>query len=134
MTLVVDASVAIKWFFEEEQYVEARALLSEGMPIIAPSIVLAEMANAVWKRWRRGELAQEDVKRSMSLLAGPFTTLYPLEDLLGEAGRFAVTLNHPVYDCFYLALARREHAPLVTADRKLAALANRLDLRVQSFG
>jgi predicted nucleic acid-binding protein len=28
-------------------------------------------------------------------------------------------LRHPVYDCFYLALAEREDATLVTADRRL---------------
>ncbi len=31
----------------------------------------------------------------------------------------AVDLRHPVYDCFYLALAEAEEAPLVTADRRL---------------
>ena len=35
----------------------------------------------------------------------------------------ACHLDHPVYDCLYLALARREAAVLLTADQKLMALA-----------
>jgi predicted nucleic acid-binding protein len=31
----------------------------------------------------------------------------------------ARVLDHPVYDCFYLALAQKEAAALVTADRRL---------------
>jgi predicted nucleic acid-binding protein len=40
-----------------------------------------------------------------------------------EALALACHLDHPVYDCLYLALARREAAVLLTADQKLMALA-----------
>jgi predicted nucleic acid-binding protein len=32
--------------------------------------------------------------------------------------RIAISLQHPVYDCFYLALAQAEDCPLVTADQR----------------
>ena len=52
--------------------------------------------------------------------------------LADEALRIAVAINHPAYDCFYLALARREAAPLVTADKRLAAAAQRVpDIEVR---
>ena len=35
------------------------------------------------------------------------------------ATRIAIELDHPAYDCVYLALARRRGAPLVTSDQKL---------------
>ncbi|MEB3297655.1 MAG: hypothetical protein VKL23_08995 [Cyanobacteriota bacterium] len=38
----------------------------------------------------------------------------------------ACHLNHPVYDCLYLALARREAASLISSDRRLNALAERV--------
>jgi len=31
----------------------------------------------------------------------------------------SLALDHPVYDCFYLALAEREQSVVVTADRRL---------------
>ena len=47
----------------------------------------------------------------------------PDRHLQVEALALACHLDHPVYDCLYLALARREAAVLLTADQKLIALA-----------
>ena len=41
--------------------------------------------------------------------------------LAAPALELARELGHPVYDCVYLALARRRNAPLITLDRKLTA-------------
>jgi predicted nucleic acid-binding protein len=38
----------------------------------------------------------------------------------------ALLQDHPIYDCFYLALAEREHLPIVTADGRLLAAARKL--------
>ena len=43
-----------------------------------------------------------------------------------EALALACHLNHPVYDCLYLALARREAAAVLTADKRLMALAEQV--------
>ena len=50
----------------------------------------------------------------------------PDRHLLAEALALACHLDHPVYDCLYLALARREAAVLVTADQRLQQLAARV--------
>lgn len=42
--------------------------------------------------------------------------------------------DHPIYDCFYLALALKEDAPLVTADRKLAILAKKAGIAAELLG
>lgn len=52
---------------------------------------------------------------------GPmFTHLVPLQALQDQAHSLALRRDHSVYDCFYVALAMREGAPLLTADRRLA--------------
>jgi predicted nucleic acid-binding protein len=48
-----------------------------------------------------------------------FTELWPAVWLAGRAFEIAAELRHPVYDCLYVALAEREGATLVTADRHL---------------
>jgi predicted nucleic acid-binding protein len=53
-------------------------------------------------------------------LAGLFTRLHAAEGLARQAVRIACDLDHPVYDCVYLALADRENASMVTADRRLS--------------
>ncbi len=49
-----------------------------------------------------------------------FTRLVPLQALQDQALDVALRRDHPAYDCFYVALATREAAPLLTADRRLA--------------
>jgi predicted nucleic acid-binding protein len=50
----------------------------------------------------------------------------PDRHLQVEALALACHSDHPVYDCLYLALARREAAVLLTADQKLMALATQV--------
>jgi predicted nucleic acid-binding protein len=47
--------------------------------------------------------------------------LAPMRQLLGAATALAVALDHPAYDCVYLALAESLACDLVTADRGLSA-------------
>ena len=54
--LVVDASVAVKWFLPEAQSDAARALLGSGHDLIAPELVYAELGIALVKRVRKGEI------------------------------------------------------------------------------
>jgi predicted nucleic acid-binding protein len=55
-----------------------------------------------------------------------FAQLVPTELLLPQAMQLSRSLDHSVYDCCYLALAMRENAPLITADRRLIEVARRL--------
>ena len=49
-----------------------------------------------------------------------FTSIVDLRPLAAAALDLALRRDHPAYDCFYVALAMREAAPLATADRRLA--------------
>jgi predicted nucleic acid-binding protein len=121
MTLVVDASVALKWFIGEDGSDLAVALLSSGEPLIAPDLVLAEVCNAAWKSLRRHEIDQAQFDEVATDVTQVFQRLVPLDRLVRPAAALARALDHPVYDCFYLALAEAENVPLVTADRRLVA-------------
>jgi predicted nucleic acid-binding protein len=56
----------------------------------------------------------------------PLDLLVPDEELRLRALEIALNLKHPIYDCFYLALAEREGAALISADRKLIAAGKRV--------
>ena len=64
--VVVDASVAIKWFVPEVHAVAARRLLQEGMTLLAPDLIWAEVANALWRKWREKELSAETVQEILT--------------------------------------------------------------------
>ena len=118
--LIVDASVAIKWFKQEHD-----SLLAELVPLAdaltAPEFMLAELCNAGWKAYRRGLLTAAQADAIPAAVRPYVAHLRPLEPLASRAVVVARALDHPVYDCFYLALAEREAVPLVTADARLLA-------------
>ena len=123
MSLVIDASVALKWVLDEPGGAEAEALLDEAL--IAPGLWLIEAANALWKRAGRGEISPDEAaERLQALLNAPVATPRA-EDDLASALSLASQLAHPVYDCLYLALAIREDTQVVTADTRFFAVAER---------
>lgn len=112
---VVDASVAIKWVVDEVDSSAAISLADHDL--IAPDLLLIECANALWAKARRGELAPLEVEERTAALASSPIELVSQADLLADALRLALHLEHPVYDCLYLALAKRRGISVVTADR-----------------
>jgi predicted nucleic acid-binding protein len=126
MNLIVDASVAVKWFFREPDSQSALALREQDFDFMAPDLVLAEIGNAAWKKRMRDEIDAAQavfVMRQAPLL---FSSLVPIAELAEAAMHLSATLRHPIYDCFYLALAERERAPIVSADGKLLAAAKKM--------
>ena len=117
-TFVVDSSVAIKWVVEEEGTPNAVALLS-GARLVAPELLVAECANIIWKKVRRGEFSTEEAGYAARLLEAANVELMPMRGLVREATRLALATSHPAYDCLYLALALANRWRFVTADLRL---------------
>ena len=130
MSLVVDASVALLWFIEQRGTARALDVLEHGGPLAAPELIVAETCNAGWRLERRGEAHPEQVDAIAALLPGRFSRLHALMPLASRATQLARVLAHPVYDCFYLALAERESVPLITADDRLIAAVRAAQLRM----
>jgi predicted nucleic acid-binding protein len=131
VTLVVDASVAALWVLEQEGSARASALRNEG-GLLAPSLIAAEVGSAIWKAVRRGAVKRADALVAIEAALLPFEALIPIENLRVRALELAIQLEHPIYDCFYLALAERERCAFVTADARLITGATRMkgiDLR-----
>lgn len=119
--MIVDASVAVKLLAPEDGSEISKAILI-SQNVIAPDLLLAEVSNAMWSKVRRGILAAPNTRLDqLPLFIAEFI---PSVELMDDALRLAIELGHPVYDCFYLALAIARDVPLVTADaRFLVAIA-----------
>jgi predicted nucleic acid-binding protein len=119
--LVVDASVALKWFIDEDGSREAAALIASGDSLIAPDLIMPEICNAVWKLARRGAMHEAQKIAVVTRLPSILAELAPTGPLAPRALALSALLDHPAYDCFYLALAEQRNARLVSADRRLIA-------------
>ncbi|MDD2677110.1 MAG: type II toxin-antitoxin system VapC family toxin [Methylacidiphilaceae bacterium] len=115
--LVIDASIAVKWVVEEEGTAEALTL-RRRVKLIAPELLVAESANILWKKFQRNELSKEEAFLGARLLQAADIEFLPTHSLLETATRTAIELDHPVYDCLYLALAADRDCRFVTADER----------------
>jgi len=115
--LVIDASVAVKWVVDEPGTPEA-LVLRQKAKLIAPDLLVAECANILWKKVQRNELSKEEALLAAGLLQGAEIEFLPTRSLLEAATRISIELDHPAYDCLYLALAVENECRFVTADER----------------
>ncbi len=118
-SLVIDSSVAVKWYLPENGSVRAALLLRAGPRLIAPDLLIAEIGNVLWKR-RRELPAREIEAITEALTSACPVALYPSTTLLGGALTVALAYDRSVYDSLYLALAVSEGCALITADERLS--------------
>jgi predicted nucleic acid-binding protein len=123
--LVIDASVAAKWVAPEPESDRAVVLLDPEL--WAPDLIFPEIANILWKKHSRAQMTAAAVR-----LASRWMRQVPLHievsaDLMDNALALSLRLDHPAYNCFYLALRRLADAPLVTADHRLVERCRRAD-------
>jgi len=96
---------------------------------MAPELMLSEVANTLWKLQRADHLAGLDPQQLLADardLVDRVDRVGADRHLQAEALALACHHNHPVYDCLYLALARREAATLISMDLRLQQLAERV--------
>lgn len=118
MVVVVDASVAVKWYVAEAWRTEARQVLDSSVELIAPDIIVTEVANALRRKVTEGTATREQALNALGDLPVCFSHFTPAEQTLLAAFDLALSLSHPFPDCVYLACAVMNGASLVTDDRK----------------
>ena len=119
--LVIDASVVIKWFVEEEYSYEARLLknaYANGIVDIAvPSIMKYEVLNALKYS---GGFGEDELKEIAIVLDRFQFTIYDIE---GEYSfrtiEIAMRKGITIYDAAYVALAQILNTVMYTADKRL---------------
>ena len=122
--IVVDASIAAKWFLDEKQSDVAYVFLSLfdgelcGPDLLGVEVCWAIVAAANARRVT-GAQARAAVERWLDPIEEGDIPLYPTDGrAMRVAVNLAIELGHPLKDCIYLALADRLGCPLVTADVK----------------
>lgn len=119
--MIVDASVILSAFFPDEDQAQAQSLIREHVmgrvPLVAPTLLLYEVTNAVVQARRRGRISDEQAGKILTSFEGLGIDLRPVtwQQVLPLALRF----DRSAYDAAYLALAETSEQPLITGDRRL---------------
>ena len=118
---ILDASVVLKWFVDEEDSDQALRLREEFFrgerEIVVPDLLLFEVANAL--RYNPGFTAEEIKEAVKTLFDLGIDIITPTYSLLAEAIELAKSLDVTCYDAAYVALAGELGFELITADGKL---------------
>ncbi len=125
--VVVDASVAAKWFLPakgetltDEALHLLRRYVSGEIRFVVPDLFWAEVANILWKAIRQGRCTKALAETALASLEQNRLTTIPSLTLLKSAFDIATMFDRSVYDSLYVALAVLLNGHLVTADERLA--------------
>jgi predicted nucleic acid-binding protein len=132
LSLVLDASLTIAWYFEDQRNSETDAALdrivAEGA--LVPSLWRIEVANALQMALRRKRIDQRYCDHALGQLEAlpieidPETSLHVWSSGVALADQHGLTL----YDAVYLELAIRRELPLATLDNALIEAGRRVGL------
>ena len=118
MKLVVDASVAAKWFNLEELSDKAadikEAYVKGDLELAAPTHIIYEVGNSIWKNKQLTETEANDAVAALLHLS--LQLLEPTTERAKRMMKIAKSRNITFYDAIYLQAAEELNMTLLTAD------------------
>ena len=121
--------------FNKTDAARLKALLGESEEVLAPDLLIPEFVNASWKLYQFTETSLGLCDQALGTLLEMVDTFVPSREIYRDA--FALSRAQKTraavvntYDMFYLALALRENAILLTLDTTLKKEARRAGVRV----
>lgn len=137
MSLVIDSSITLAWFFQDERSEAADTVLRQVTEsgAVAPSLWRLEVANGLQMAVKRNRINTDFRDASLADLRALAVTIDSETDhhawttTLHLAERYRLTL----YDAAYLELAQRMGLPLATLDQELRIAGGALDITLLGY-
>jgi predicted nucleic acid-binding protein len=142
MTLIIDASIAIKWMVMEADSDIADKIFESGEKnggyeqLFAPALILLEVHYALAKLWNKKSIIFSQFAEAQILISTALNIKSVDPEIAIDAGIFSIaasqtlgaspqsrTVPFNIYDCVYISLCQRLEGTLVTADVAQAQLA-----------
>ncbi len=131
MNYVIDANIAVGLFIDLGYSAKARTILANAQSILAPDLIIHETTNSLWKLVRVKQISRDFAYKTILDIPMLFSEIADGRKLARAALDYAIALDHPGYDCFYVALAEERQVTFLTADRKLLRRLEKLDRPVR---
>jgi predicted nucleic acid-binding protein len=123
MTVIVDASVAMKWVVDEPASASARRLISDEL-LAAPDLLFIECANVLNTKVRKRAISGLHAREALAAIESVPIRSVPIRPYVAAAHAIAAELGQTAYDSLYLAVALTERSTLLTADEKFVSAAH----------
>ena len=123
MIIILDASAAVEIILQKQKGIALHRYIKDADWILAPRLFIAEVTNVFWKYYQFGDMSLEQCEKAVEYaIALPDEYCNDLT-LYRESFSLGCLVEKPVYDMFYLVLARRNNGYLITLDKKLMNIA-----------
>lgn len=132
MIIVCDASAALEIALGRSDAEEYKTILKSADLVLVPDIYPSEIANTFWKYATIANQEVDKCERALDYCLSLFDDMIETRNLCREALSESIRLKHPVYDIFYLVIARRNNAHLISRDKKLLRMAKTLGIETIS--
>jgi len=116
--LVIEPSVALKWYTSEVYSEECCDLIVRDVPLIVPDVLFTQVGTALWKRVRANELKADFARQIASNLRRLSLTRVSTEVLMRDALEISTLTSRTFQEGLYFAVAIRNDTKVVTADRR----------------
>lgn len=132
MDYVFDASVVIKWYFEEEHTATARVFLQkledQEIEVIEPDLIYIELGNILTKSKSTTPRERTLIFNAIQEMPWSIYSVNPamIEKIIATAKQYSLSF----YDAYYVYLAQQYEATLVTADKKIVLAINNTKLAI----
>ncbi len=123
-SIIIDSSVALKWFFPEEKYRNEALTIKRGftkkeIAITVPILFFYEVGNVLKSSVKSSRVDPNKAKRAYEKFTYAEFMIYSSKELFKNAFAKATMLDITFYDASYLVLAEYLKIPFYTADEKL---------------
>ena len=129
MIVVIDASAAIEIALGNEYAMAFSKILADSDLVMAPDTFSAEITNVFWKYAQFATLPVPKCEAGIDDCNDLVDDFVSTKSLCREAFLESIRKKHSSYDIFYLAVARRNNALLLTRDKKLLKLAEEMGVK-----
>jgi predicted nucleic acid-binding protein len=123
--MILDTNVFLNFSFQYSEQIER--LIADNQ-IYAPSFLRLEVVNILRKHHFFNGVSLENINFYEEQIFSLITAFVPDAELFNTAKELSFLLNHPIYDCLFLALALETSDTFATYDQKLAAKAASLKI------
>lgn len=129
MIAVIDTSAAVAVALDRPDSKKLQTALADAEQVVAPELFAAEVVNTFWKYHHVQSMPLPECQDALDDALAIPDELVAHHELCREVFSAACHSGSPAYDLFFLVLARRYDAILLTLDAKLARLAAKLKVR-----
>ena len=130
MIIVLDASAAIEIALNKESGKLFQEILLESDLVIAPDTFPSEITNVFWKYAFHSNMEKEKCEKGIDYCLDLIDDYIDTKSICREVFFESINNEHSSYDIFYLIVARRHNATIITKDKKMIKIANQLKIKV----